>query len=148
MRGRSWRCGLWLPLTILTLPSFARTPRPVKYGRGKVPKGSMTAIAIYVAAAVAEIAGCFALWSVARLGASPLWILPGVVSLVGFGWLLTLVDVEFAGRSYAVYGGIYIAMSLTWLWAVEGRMPDRWDVLGAAVCIAGALIILYAPRGA
>jgi small multidrug resistance family-3 protein len=105
-------------------------------------------IAIYVAAAIAEIAGCFALWAVVRFAASPLWLVPGVASLALFGWLLTQVDVEFAGRAYAVYGGIYIACSLAWLWAVEGRMPDRWDVLGAAVCIAGAFIILYAPRGA
>jgi small multidrug resistance family-3 protein len=105
-------------------------------------------IAIYVAAAIAEIAGCFALWVVVRHSASSLWLIPGVACLVLFGWLLTQVDVEFAGRAYAVYGGIYIAASLAWLWAVEGRMPDRYDILGALVCITGALIILYAPRGA
>jgi small multidrug resistance family-3 protein len=108
----------------------------------------MTTLAIYAAAAIAEIAGCFALWAVARLNASMLWLVPGVASLVLFAWLLTRVDVEFAGRAYAVYGGIYIAASLVWLWLVEGRMPDRWDVLGAAICIAGAMVILYAPRGA
>jgi small multidrug resistance family-3 protein len=106
----------------------------------------MTTLAIYVAAAIAEIAGCFALWAVTRLNASMLWLAPGIASLVLFGWLLTRVDVEFAGRAYAVYGGIYIAASLIWLWVVEGRMPDRWDVLGAAICIAGAMVILYAPR--
>lgn len=103
-------------------------------------------MAIYVAAAVAEIAGCFALWVVVRNGASGLWLIPGIASLILFGWLLTRVDVDFAGRAYAVYGGIYIAASLVWLWSVEGTMPDRWDVLGATVCIAGALIILYMPR--
>ena len=108
----------------------------------------MPTLAIYVAAALAEIAGCFALWVVTRQSASPLWVIPGTASLVLFGWLLTRVDVEFAGRAYAVYGGIYIATSLAWLWAVEGRMPDRWDVLGALICIGGALLILYAPRGA
>ena len=108
----------------------------------------MTTLAIYIAAAIAEIAGCFALWVVTRMNASPLWLIPGIASLVLFGWLLTRVDVEFAGRAYAVYGGIYIATSLAWLWAVEGRMPDRWDTLGAAICVAGALIILYAPRSA
>ncbi len=105
-------------------------------------------IAIYVAAAIAEIAGCFALWAVARFSASPLWLVPGIASLVLFGWLLTQVHVEFAGRAYAVYGGIYIAASLAWLWAVEGRMPDRWDMFGAMICIVGAMVILYAPRGA
>lgn len=106
----------------------------------------MTTLIVYVAAAVAEIAGCFALWAVTRLGASSLWLAPGVASLVLFGWLLTKVDVAFAGRAYAAYGGIYIAASLAWLWAIEGRVPDRWDTLGAAICVAGALVILYAPH--
>jgi small multidrug resistance family-3 protein len=103
-------------------------------------------LAFYVAAALAEIAGCFAVWAVARLNASMLWLVPGIASLVLFGWLLTRVDVAFAGRAYAAYGGIYIAASLMWLWAVEGRMPDRWDLAGAAICICGSLVILYAPR--
>lgn len=106
----------------------------------------MTTLLVYIGAAVAEIAGCFALWAVARHNASNLWLIPGLLSLALFGWLLTRVDVAFAGRAYAVYGGIYIAASLAWLWAVEGRMPDRWDILGALVCITGAMIILYAPR--
>ena len=106
----------------------------------------MTTLLIYIGAAVAEIAGCFALCAVVRHNASNLWLIPGLLSLALFGWLLTQVDVAFAGRAYAVYGGIYIAASLAWLWAVEGRMPDRWDILGALVCIAGAMIILYAPR--
>jgi drug/metabolite transporter superfamily protein YnfA len=67
---------------------------------------------------------------------------PGAASLILFAWLLTHADVAFAGRAYAVYGGIYIAASLLWLWGVEGRAPDRWDAIGAAV----AMIILYAPR--
>ena len=108
----------------------------------------MRTLAIYVGAAAAEIAGCFALWAVVRNGASALWLAPGVLSLVLFGWLLTKVDVDFAGRAYAVYGGIYIAASLVWLWSVEGRTPDRWDLIGAGVAIAGALIILYMPSAA
>ena len=109
-------------------------------------EGNLTTLLIYIGAAVAEIAGCFALWAVVRHNASNLWLIPGLLSLALFAWLLTRVDVDFAGRAYAVYGGIYIAASLAWLWAVEGRMPDRWDILGALVCIAGAMIILYAPR--
>ena len=54
----------------------------------------------------------------------------------------------FAGRTFAAYGGVYIFSSLLWLWAVEGARPDRWDVIGGLVCIAGALIILAAPRAA
>jgi small multidrug resistance family-3 protein len=108
----------------------------------------MTTLALYVAAAAAEIAGCFALWAIVRLGASSLWLIPGVASLILFAWLLTQVDVDLAGRAYAIYGGIYIAASLFWLWAVESRMPDRWDLTGAAICVAGALVILYGPRTA
>lgn len=106
----------------------------------------MPTIGIYVTAAAAEIAGCFAFWIVVRQGASKLWLFPGVSSLILFGWLLTKVDVEAAGRAYAVYGGIYIIASLVWLWAVEGQLPDRWDIVGAMVCLVGAMIILYVPR--
>jgi small multidrug resistance family-3 protein len=88
----------------------------------------MTSIAAYVAAAVAEIAGCFAFWAWLRLDRSALWILPGMISLAAFAWLLTRVDASAAGRAYAAYGGIYIVASLGWLWAVEGVRPDRWDM--------------------
>lgn len=106
----------------------------------------MPTILVFAVAATAEIAGCFAFWAVIRSGASAMWLVPGTASLAVFAWLLTQVDVDFAGRAYAIYGGIYIAASLLWLWGVEGRAPDRWDTLGAAVAIAGAMIILYAPR--
>jgi small multidrug resistance family-3 protein len=103
---------------------------------------------LYLLAALAEIAGCFAVWAWWRLGASALWLLPGVMSLALFALFLALVDVEAAGRAYAAYGGIYIASSLVWLWAAEGMRPDRWDVAGAAICLAGAALILYGPRAA
>jgi small multidrug resistance family-3 protein len=68
--------------------------------------------------------------------------------LVLFAGLVMWVDVAHAGRAYAVYGGIYIAASLLWLWADEGRIAHRWDLIGAGVALAGALIILYMPRTA
>ncbi len=105
-------------------------------------------LATYALAAAAEIAGCFAFWAWLRLGASSLWLIPGAVALASFAWLLTKIDVAFAGRAYAAYGGIYIAASLAWMWAVESRQPDRWDIGGALVCCIGALIILYGPRTA
>ena len=77
-------------------------------------------IAAYVGAALAEIAGCFAFWAWLRLDKSALWLVPGMVSLAIFAWLLTLADVQAAGRAYAAYGGIYVAASVMWLWAVEG----------------------------
>lgn len=102
----------------------------------------------YVGAALAEIAGCFAFWAWLRLDRSPFWLAPGMVSLALFAWLLTLVDSDAAGRAYAAYGGVYICASLAWLWAVEGLRPDRWDVLGALICLVGAGIILLGPRAA
>lgn len=105
-------------------------------------------ILIFVVAAIAEIAGCFAIWSVVRSQAPVWWLVPGVAALVGFGFLLTLAPVDAAGRAYAGYGGIYIAVSLAWLWLVEGRLPDRFDLIGAAICLLGAAVILFAPRGA
>lgn len=102
---------------------------------------------LYVAAALAEIGGCFAVWAWWRLDKSAVWLLPGLVSLALFAWLLSLSSAEFAGRAYAAYGGIYIATSLAWLWAVEHRAPDGWDLLGGALCLLGAGVILYGPRG-
>ncbi len=108
----------------------------------------MTSILAYVGAAVAEIAGCFAFWAWLRLEKPGWWLLPGLASLALFAYLLTLVDSLFAGRAYAAYGGVYVAASVLWLWLVEGARPDRWDALGAAVCLAGMAIILFGPRTA
>jgi small multidrug resistance family-3 protein len=102
---------------------------------------------VYAAAAVAEIAGCFAFWAWWRLDRSVLWLVPGTVSLIAFAWLLTMVQADAAGRAFAAYGGIYIAASLLWLWAVEGIRPDRFDLAGAAICLIGASVILLTPRG-
>jgi small multidrug resistance family-3 protein len=103
-------------------------------------------IALYIAIALLEIAGCFSFWAWLRLDRSPWLLLPGVLSLVAFAALLTRIEADFAGRAFAAYGGIYIAVALMWLVAVEGTVPDRWDVVGSTVCILGALIILLGPR--
>ena len=103
-------------------------------------------LALYGLAALLEIAGCFAVWSWARGGASPLWLLPGTAALLGFAWILTRSEAAFAGRAYAAYGGVYVAASFLWLWAVEGQRPDRWDLGGGAVVLLGAALILAAPR--
>lgn len=105
----------------------------------------MTAI-IYIAAALTEIAGCFAFWIWLRLGKSIWWIVPGAASLVLFAYLLTLVPSDAAGRAFAAYGGVYIVASLVWLWAMEGVRPDRWDMAGATLCLTGTAIILFGPR--
>lgn len=102
---------------------------------------------IYVLAAIAEIAGCFAFWAWLRLDRSPWWAVPGVACLILFACLLTRVEADAAGRAYAAYGGVYIAASLMWLWLVEQRAPDRWDLIGAAICLFGVGVILFGPRG-
>lgn len=107
----------------------------------------MTIVA-YFGAALAEIAGCFAFWAWLRLDKSPWWLLPGVCLLCLFAYLLTLVDSEHAGRAYAAYGGVYIVSALCWLWLAEGMRPDRWDAIGALICLVGAAVILWGPRTA
>jgi small multidrug resistance family-3 protein len=101
----------------------------------------------YVLAAVGEIGGCFAFWAWIRLHKSPLWLIPGIASLIVFALALTRIEVVAAGRAYAAYGGVYIISAIIWLRLVEGVRPDRWDLLGASACLAGAAIILYGPRG-
>ncbi|WP_062015272.1 YnfA family protein [Aureimonas sp. AU4] len=107
----------------------------------------MGTLVAYGVAALAEIAGCFAFWAWARLDRSPWWLVPGMLLLALFAFALTRVEAEAAGRAYAAYGGIYILASVLWLWAAEGVRPDRWDVAGAAICLAGAALIVWAPRG-
>lgn len=102
---------------------------------------------VYAGAALAEIAGCFSFWAWRRNGASSWVLLPGVLALIAFAWLLTRADSAFAGRAYAAYGAVYIVASLGWLWAVEGMRPDRWDVIGALLCLLGGAVILFGRHG-
>jgi small multidrug resistance family-3 protein len=74
--------------------------------------------------------------------------MPGMLALALFAYLLTKIDVAFAGRAYAAYGGVYIVASLLWLWLFEGTRPDRWDLAGVLVCLLGTAIILFGPRDA
>ena len=101
---------------------------------------------IYAAAALAEIAGCFAFWAWLKLDKSPLWLAPGMASLALFAWFLTFIPSDAAGRTYAAYGGVYIAASILWLWLMEGQRPDRWDLTGLDVCLVGSAIILLPSR--
>jgi small multidrug resistance family-3 protein len=106
----------------------------------------LTAFGLFVATAVAEIVGCYLPYLWLRK-AAPVWVLiPAALSLALFVWLLTLHP-HAAGRVYAAYGGIYVAMALVWLWLIDGVRPDRWDILGVAVTLAGMAIIFFPPRG-
>jgi len=103
---------------------------------------------VYTGAALAEIAGCFSFWAWLRLDKPAWWLAPGMLSLALFAYLLTWIDSAAAGRAYAAYGGVYVAASLIWLWAVEGLRPDRWDLTGATIILFGAGLILLGPRPA
>ena len=98
--------------------------------------------------AVLEIAGCFAFWLWLRRGVSFAVALLGMGSLAGFAFALTRVDSAYAGRAYAAYGGIYIAASLVWLWIAEQQRPTVSDLIGAALAVAGAAVIVgFALKG-
>jgi small multidrug resistance family-3 protein len=103
-------------------------------------------LALFLLTAFFEISGCFSFWAWLRLGRSPWLAVPGVLSLILFACTLARAESAFAGRAYAAYGGIYIVSAFLWLLFVEGTVPDRWDILGGLLCIAGSLIILFGPR--
>lgn len=107
---------------------------------------AMKSYLLFALAALAEIAGCFAFYTWWRLDRSVWWLVPGVMSLVVFAWALALVESTAAGRTFAAYGGIYVAASILWLYLVEGKAPDRFDMSGAALCLVGCAVILFAPR--
>ena len=102
---------------------------------------------IYAFAAFMEIAGCFAVWAVMKQSARPLWLVAGAAALGCFAWLLAQSEQAFAGRVFAAYGGVYVAASLFWLWAVEGAHPSRTDILGGCIVLLGAWVILSGARG-
>ncbi len=100
---------------------------------------------LFFMTALAEIVGCFLPYLWLRKGASPWLLLPAALSLSIFAWLLSLHPTA-AGRTYAAYGGVYVASAVLWLWVVEGRVPNRWDLVGASVCILGMAIIVLGSR--
>lgn len=107
----------------------------------------MKPILLFVATAAAEIIGCYLPYLWLRKDGSAWLLLPAALALAAFAWLLTLHPTTGAGRTYAAYGGVYVATAVFWAWRVEGVQLDRWDLLGASVCLAGMAIIYFAPRG-
>jgi small multidrug resistance family-3 protein len=102
---------------------------------------------LFLITALAEIVGCYLPYLWLRQSGSPWLLLPAAASLALFAWLLTLHP-DASGRIYAAYGGIYISVALAWLWLVDGVRPTLWDLAGVTTCLAGAALILFAPRGA
>ena len=100
---------------------------------------------LFVLTALAEIVGCYLPYLWLREGKSILLLIPAAISLAIFAWLLTLHPTA-AGRVYAAYGGVYVAVALLWLWQIDGIKPTLWDLLGGAVALSGMAIIMFAPR--
>ena len=121
---------------------LAPLPRPgFRCSNGSV----MKIVGLFVLTALAEIAGCYLPYLVLRQGKTPWLLLPGALSLALFVWLLSLHPMA-AGRTYAAYGGVYVAVAVFWLWWIDGVRPDRWDLVGAAVALLGMGIIAFGPH--
>lgn len=103
-------------------------------------------ILLFLAAAVAEIGGAWLVWQGVREHRGWIWIGAGVVALGLYGFVATLQPDANFGRILAAYGGVFVAGSLAWGTVVDGFKPDRWDVTGALICLAGVAVIMYAPR--
>ncbi len=104
-------------------------------------------VALFVLAAVAEIGGAWLVWQGVREHRGMAFIGAGIAALGAYGFVATLQEDNHFGRILAAYGGIFVAGSLAWGMAVDGFRPDRWDYVGAAVCLAGVAVIMFVPRG-
>jgi len=102
----------------------------------------VTTAGLFVVTAVMEIVGCFLpyLWLRGKTG--PWVLLPAALALMAFVWLLSLHPTA-AGRTYAAYGGVYVATAIVWLWLVDGVRPSGSDLVGSAVALAGMGIIVW-----
>ena len=105
-------------------------------------------IALFVVAAVAEIGGAWLIWQGAREHRGVAWIGAGIAALAAYGFVATLQEDSNFGRILAAYGGIFVAGSLAWGIVMDGFKPDRYDYLGAAICLVGVAVIMFAPRPA
>jgi small multidrug resistance family-3 protein len=103
-------------------------------------------IVLFVLAAVAEIGGAWLVWQGVREHRGWIWIGAGVIALGGYGFVATLQPDAHFGRILAAYGGVFVAGSLLWGLALDGFRPDRWDIIGALICLVGVVVIMYAPR--
>jgi len=105
----------------------------------------LSPLSLYFLAGLCEIGGGYLLWQWLKAG-RPLWTgLLGAALLVAYGWVATWQTTSF-GKTYAVYGGVFVVMSIAWGWYFDGFKPDRFDIIGGAVCLAGIAIILFWPR--
>jgi small multidrug resistance family-3 protein len=101
---------------------------------------------LFVVAAIAEIGGAWLVWQGVREDRGVAWIGAGIIALAAYGFVATLQDDGNFGRILAAYGGIFVAGSLAWGVAMDGFRPDRYDLAGAALCLVGVGVIMFAPR--
>ena len=106
----------------------------------------LRSVVLFVLAGVAEIGGAWLVWQGVREHRGPLWVGAGVLALGAYGFVATLQPDPHFGRILAAYGGVFVAGSLAWGVLVDGFRPDRYDLAGAAACLAGVAVIMYAPR--
>ena len=106
----------------------------------------LRSIVLFILAAIAEIGGAWLIWQGWREHRGLLWIAGGIVALGAYGFVATFQPDPNFGRILAAYGGVFVAGSLAWGMVVDGYKPDRWDVLGALICLLGVVVIMYAPR--
>jgi small multidrug resistance family-3 protein len=104
-------------------------------------------IVLFLVAALFEIGGAWLVWQGVREHRGALWAGLGVIALGAYGFVATMQPDAHFGRILAAYGGVFVAGSLIWGMAFDGFRPDRWDVMGAAICLLGVAIIMYVPRG-
>lgn len=109
---------------------------------------TLRSISLFVLAALAEIGGAWLVWQGVREQRGLLWVGAGVVALGLYGFVATLQPDANFGRILAAYGGVFVAGSLAWGMAVDGFRPDRWDLIGAGICLLGVVTIMYTPRPA
>jgi len=107
----------------------------------------LRSILLFVLAAVAEIGGAWLVWQGVREHRGVWWVGAGIVALGAYGFVATFQPDPNFGRILAAYGGVFVAGSLAWAVLLDGFRPDRYDLTGAAVCLAGVALIMYAPRG-
>ncbi|GAB3963253.1 YnfA family protein [Streptomyces sparsus] len=103
-------------------------------------------VALFLTAALLEIGGAWLVWQGVREHRGWVWIGAGVIALGAYGFVATFQPDAHFGRILAAYGGVFVAGSLAWGMVVDGFRPDRWDVIGALVCLLGVALIMYAPR--
>ena len=105
-------------------------------------------VVLFVLAALAEIGGAWLVWQGVREHRGLLWMAAGVLALGAYGFVATLQPDPHFGRILAAYGGVFVIGSLAWGMVVDGYRPDRFDYIGAACCLVGVVVIMYAPRSA